>query len=76
MYGQLYFGHTGGQHTSIMSLIVVPPNRQKLSIANPGTAYKLQDASYFFRSDLIFSLLPGLSLSQKKERRHKKKTPP
>ena len=28
-------------------------------------AYKLQDALYFFRSDLIFSLLPGLSLPKK-----------
>ena len=31
---------------------------------------KLQDALHFFRSDLIFSLLPGLS-SRKKALRHK-----
>jgi hypothetical protein len=60
------------QKLSIANPGVLITNRQKLSIANPETAYAL----YFFRSDLIFSLLPGLSLPQKKSdiRKNKKNT--
>jgi hypothetical protein len=55
-----------------MSLIV-RPNRQKLSIANLGTAYKLQDALYCLGPTLFFPSSPA-SLSQKKERNQKQNT--